>query len=91
MDIFYFSARRRGKGSPGRQARGGVVFCLLKIPKGGGGVLQRGGARGTRGREGVCGEFGGGGLIFIFFGAEMPAKVCSEDGHDPQGQKVPNA
>ena len=67
-DIFYFfSARERGRGRPGQQGGGGVGF-LLKIPAKG--VGTRGG------REGVCGEFGGGGggLNIFFRGAETPTK-----------------
>ena len=60
-DIFYFfSARRRGRGSLSRQEGGVVGFFVIENPRtGGGGLLGEGG--GARGREGVCREFGGGG------------------------------
>ena len=64
-DIFYFfSARGRGRGSPGR--RGGF---LLKIPWKGGSPKGGGGLR-----EGVCWELGGGGAKYFFWGAEMSTK-----------------
>ena len=61
--FFYFSALGRGRGSPRRQERVGVGF-LLKM---GGAFSRRGGTEG-RGREGVGGEFGGGGAKFFFRG-----------------------
>ena len=55
--FLFFSARGKGKGEPGAAGRrGGLLF--LKIPGRGGGSFRGGG---LRGREGVCGEFGGGG------------------------------
>ena len=68
-----FSALWRGRGRSRRQGGGGFGF-LLKIPGRGGASQQRGGGAGLRGWEAVCGEFGVGGLIFFFFGAEMPTK-----------------
>ena len=46
-DIFIFSSRGRGRGSPRRQEGGGGPFFLLKIP-GGGGLPGEGGG-GLRG------------------------------------------
>ena len=57
-NIFYFSARGKGKGSPRRQEGWGVGF-LLKIPRGGGGSSRRRG--GAKGQKGVAGNLGGGG------------------------------
>ena len=60
-DIFYFSARGGGRGSPKRQECGGVGFLLEIL--GVGVVFQEG--EGLTGREGVCGELGnflGGGV-----------------------------
>ena len=59
-DIFYFfSPSGEGKGVPEAPGRGGggAIF-LWKIPGGG---SPGGWGGGARGREGVCGEFGGGG------------------------------
>ena len=74
-DVFFFSARGRGRGSPGQQAGGeSVFFFKLKVP-GGGGVSQEGWERG--GRELVCWEFGGGGQIFFFSGPKcLPFPLC---------------
>ena len=47
-DIFIFSARGRGKGSPRRREGPGGRF-LLKIAGGGGGVSRAGGGRGGGG------------------------------------------
>ena len=64
-DIFIFSVRGRGKGSPRRQeGRGGGGF-LCKIQEGGGSSGRVGGGEG--GWEGVCGEFFLGGGLNIFF------------------------
>ena len=64
-----------GEGEFEEPGGGGIGF-LLKMPGGGGGVLQEG--EGPRGREGVCGELGnygtGGGAKYFFFGAEMSTK-----------------
>ena len=70
-DIFcFFSAR----GSPRcREGRGGTAFHG-KSPEGGG-PPQAGG--GSSGREGACGEFGGEGAKYFFFGAEIPGKVMT--------------
>ena len=72
--FLFFSARGRGRGSARRREGGGDF--LLKIP--GGEVSRAGGSRGARGREGVCGEFGGRGAKYFFFGAEIPTKqgIC---------------
>ena len=53
-----FSARGRGRGSPRRREGGGGRF-FIENPRMG--RLPGGWGRGVRGREGVCGEFGGGG------------------------------
>ena len=58
-DIFLLGGGERGVRATGRRV--GVGF-LLKIPGGGG----EGGGRG--GWEGVCREFGGGGVKFFFSG-----------------------
>ena len=58
FSIFFCSGE--GKGSPRGQERSGFRF-LLKIPGGGGGLPGEEGGGGARGREGVCGELGGGG------------------------------
>ena len=63
-DIFYFFCSGEGKGVRGhRNGVGGIGF-LLKMP--GAGVSQERGG-GPKGREGVCGEFGGGGGAKYFF------------------------
>ena len=62
-DIFFLL--RGGEGESEAPGRGGGRF-LLRIP-GWGGVLPGEGG-GARGREGVCGEFGGGGLNILFRG-----------------------
>ena len=61
-DILFFSARRRGKGSPRHRAGGGGDF-FLKIPVGGG-VLPGGWGRGGEGRGGggAFVNMGGGGV-----------------------------
>ena len=57
-DIFIFSPLGEGKGEYGATGRrGGFEIFFLKIQQGG--EFSGGGGRG--GREGVCGEFGGGG------------------------------
>ena len=59
MDVcfFFFSAWGRGRGSRGVR---GFIENLR------GGVVSQEGEGDTGGREGVCGEFGGGGLnIFL--------------------------
>ena len=53
-----------------------------KIPRRGG-VSQVGGGGEARGREVVCGEFEGGGLIF-FFGAKMSTKSWIERAQKPK-------
>ena len=79
-DIFFFSARGRGRGSSWRQEGAGVGF-LLKIPGGWGGGCshERGGE--ARGREGVCGEFWGGAKYF-FSGPKCPPRI-------ERGEKTP--
>ena len=65
---FYFFCSGEGKGEP--EAPGGGGDFLWKIP--GAGVSRVGGGGGARGREGVCGEFGGGGgAKYFFFGATV--------------------
>ena len=66
-DIFYFFCSGEGKGESEVQGRGGGgLRFLLKIPGGGSPGERRG--RGARGREGVCGESGGGGVNIFFRG-----------------------
>ena len=69
-------------GSSGRQGGGGFGF-LLKIPRGGGVLLGKGG--GARGPGGCLQGMWGGGVLNIFFGAEMPAKLRYAL-HDPVEQ-----
>ena len=63
-----------------------MVGFLLKIPGGGGVSQEVGGGRG--GREGVCCEFGGGGLNIFFPGRNAPQvgvtlnKHCKTMGSD---------
>ena len=65
--IFFIFFFRSGEGKGESEAPGeGATIFLLKIP--GGGVSRAGGGGGMRGREGVCGEFGGGGLNIFFRG-----------------------
>ena len=64
-DIFYFfSAWGRGRGSPGRQGRGGGRFFVENHRRGGG--LPRGGGGGGAGRV-SAGNGGGRGATFFFF------------------------
>ena len=56
---------------------GGIGF-LLKIPGGGGGCFQEGEEPG--GCLWRIGEFGGGGGLNIFFGAETSTKNCKQPG-----------
>ena len=59
-DIFYFfSARGRGRGSPGRQG-GGVVRFVIENPRRGGGSPGGGGVSRGAGRV-SAGNLGGGG------------------------------
>ena len=68
-DIFYFFCSGEGKGESG--ATWGGFGSLLKIPRRGGGLPGGVG----KGREGVRRELGGGGgLNFVFFGAEKALK-----------------
>ena len=57
--FFIFSARGRGRGSPGRQGGGGVGFFVEKSQEGGG-VSQEGGG-GPRGPRVSAGNLRGGG------------------------------
>ena len=71
--FIFFSARGGGRGV--RAVGRGAGRFLLKIPGGGGGVLQEG--EGPRGREGVCSELGnleGGGLNIFLFGPKCPPR-----------------
>ena len=71
--VFTFSARGRGRGQSEAPGGGGETF-YWKSQEGGGGSPGRVGA--ARGREGVCGEFGGGGCgIFFFSGPKSPPRV----------------
>ena len=78
-DIFYFFfCSGRGKGESEAAGRGGVDFAL-KIPEGGG---SPGGAEGSRGREGVCGQlgiWGGGGAKYFFSGPKCPPSKGPND------------
>ena len=58
--IFYFSAQGRERGS--RRQKGGEGGRILME----GGLPGEGEEGGPRGREGVCGELGGGGVHFCF-------------------------
>ena len=71
-DIFNFLCLGEWKGEFEAPGGGGFVL-LLKIPGGRGGGLRGEGGGGVRRREGVCGEFLGGGANF-FLGAESPTK-----------------
>ena len=71
-DIFYFFLLGGGEGGvrgAGR-GRGGTKSFYGKSQEGGGGGVSRvGGGRegeGARGREGICGDLGGGGLNILF-------------------------
>ena len=69
MDVriffYFFLLGGEGKGESKVPGGGGGGFFLWKIP--GGGVFRVGRGRwgGARGREGVCGELGGGANIFF--------------------------
>ena len=67
-DIFYFSARGRGRGSSRHREEVGGRFSI-ENPRRGGGLLGEGGA--ARGWEAVCREFGGG-LNIFFSGPKSP-------------------
>ena len=69
-DIFYSFCSGEGKGKSGGKEGGRARFFIENLTRGGGGSPKKGG--GARGREGVCGEFGGG--VNNFFGAEMSTK-----------------
>ena len=77
--FLFFSARGRGRGSPGRTGTGGwgFRFFLLKIP--GGGVFQErvmgwGGATGPGGC--LQGDLVGGGGKYFFSGPKGPPREC---------------
>ena len=62
--IFFIFSARGGEGGPRRQKGGGRGQFFIENPRRG--VSQeRGGGGGLKGREGVCGEWGGG--LNIFF------------------------
>ena len=69
--FFIFSARGRGRGSPGRQGWGRSIF-YWKSQGGGGGCLP-GGEQGEKAGRVSVGNLGGGGGN-IFFGAEIPTQ-----------------
>ena len=64
---FFFSARGRGRRSPGRQEGGEAVF-IENLRRGGG--LSKGGARG--GREGSAANLGG--ATYFFSGPKRPPR-----------------
>ena len=66
-DLFYFSARGGGRGSPRHREGGGSVFLLKNARRG---VSRKGSGRGA-GRVSAANCGIGGGLNFFFFGAEM--------------------
>ena len=70
---FFFFCSGRGKGAVRGAGRGDRFLLNSQY---GGGVLQEG--EGPRGREGRClwriGEFGRGGWLNIFLGAELSTK-----------------
>ena len=72
-DIFYLFPLGEGKGESEVPGGGEGDGILLKIP-GGGGFSGRVGAAGRQGWEGVCGEFGGGGLTIFFSGPKCPPR-----------------
>ena len=63
--FLFFLCSGQGRGVRGARNRGGSVFYWTR---------RRGGG-GAKGREGVCGELGGGGANFFVFGAETPTKL----------------
>ena len=69
--FFIFFLLERGEGGVRGAGGGGGQFFCVKIPGGG---LPGGWGRGGSGREGVCGELGGEGLI-SFFRVEIPTKI----------------
>ena len=76
-----------GGGEGGVRGAGrGRETIFMENPKGG--VVSRAcGGRGARGREGVCGEFGGGGgaKYFFFSGPKFPpSNCCKIDTHTHQ-------
>ena len=70
--FLFFSPRGRGRGCPRRRDGGGRIFSG-KSQEGG---LPVGGGGGARGREGVCGEFGGGGGAKYFFSGPKCPPSC---------------
>ena len=85
-DIFYFSARGGGRGSP--RCQGGEVRFFIENPRGGG-VSRR--EMGPRGREGVCGELGNWGGVIFFGGPKCPPSlsILSEFGENLKCLKFP--
>ena len=69
-DIFYFFLLGGGEGGVRSAGRGGGRLLLCKSQEGGGGSPTLVGVGGARGREGVCGELGGG--LNIFFRGRNP-------------------
>ena len=71
-DIFVFSARERGRGSPRHREGGGDRFSIENPRKWGGGSP----GRGPRGWGGSAANWGiGGGGLNFFFRAEMSTKI----------------
>ena len=70
--FYFFLLGGGGEGGSPRCWEGGGDF-LLKIP-GGGGFSRAGEGGGARGREGVCGEWGRGGLNNFFSGPKCPPR-----------------
>ena len=68
-NVYYFSARGRGRGSPRRGGRGGGRDFLLKIPGGG----RAGGGGGGEGPGGCLRGMGAGGTFFVR--TEIPTKM----------------
>ena len=67
--LFFFFCSGKGKGESEAAGRGGVDD-FIENPRRGGGLL------GGRGREVVCGAFGGGGVLNLLLGrAEIPTKI----------------
>ena len=67
-DIFFVFLLGGGEGGVRGAGRGRGTIFIENPRRGGGGVSQARGGRGARGREGVCGEFGEGGLNIFFRG-----------------------
>ena len=65
-----FARKNRGRESPRRREGGGGPFFIENPRRGG--VSQAGGGGGARGREGVCGELGGGAKYIPFANSYLP-------------------